>query len=221
MSSLISPEQSAFLKGRTSTDNIILIREVLHSMHAKRKFKHSILIKLDIEKAFDSVSRSAIIAAMEKMGFPLEFCYRICTCISSPRFACVVNGVSSRWFSAQRGIRQGDPLSPFLFIIAMQVFSGLMKQSVERGRITPFTCSEFSISHTLFADDVMVMLRGNKRSCMALRNLLSSFTNLTGLRINSAKSAISFSKWADASFKHTVCSSLNISFRWARILSVI
>lgn len=211
MHSIIDPAQSAFLKGRSSTDNIILIREVLHTMHAHRRFKRHILIKLDIEKAFDSVSRSAIIAIMESMGFPIEFCYRIYSCISSPRFACFVNGSTSRWFSARRGIRQGDPLSPFLFLMVMQVFSSLMNKAVDNGQITPFSCADFKISHSLFADDVMVMIRGNKRSISALKNLLHSFRQLTGLRINSGKSAVYFSKWAEPSFMHSVSSQLSIS----------
>lgn len=204
MSSIIGKEQSAFLKGRSSTDNIILVREIIHSMNTSKRFKSVILLKLDIEKAFDTVNWNAIIGVLRSMGFPGKFVSWISACISSASFSCLVNGSSHRWFSATRGIRQGDPLSPTLFILVMQIFTALMHRDVAVGRITPFRCSDFSFSHALYADDMMVAIRANKRSCRSIQQLLHQFTSLTGLKMNNSKSSIYFSKWASRSFRNSV-----------------
>lgn len=101
-----------------------------------------------------------------------------------------------------KGVRQGDPLSPYLFILVMQLFSALVNDEVASKRLTPFCYKGFSFSHALFADDVIIAMRANKRSCA---RLLSCFHELSGLRINFSKSAVYFSKWA--------CLRLNLSIR--------
>lgn len=112
-----------------------------------------------------------------------------------------------RRLGSARGIRQGAPISPYLFIIIMQVFSFLMNDRVDRGHITPFKCNNFRFSH---ADDCILAFRGNKRSLKYFTEMLSSFTAITGLKIQIDKSAVYFYKWAKPYFRRAVRDSLGI-----------
>ena len=95
-------------------------------------------------------------------------------------------------FSSTNGIRQGDPLSPYLFLLAMQVLSSLFKKVELNGELDPLACGTLSVSHIIFADDVMIFLRAAMRNAQRLKLILDQFTSLSGMNINYSKSAIFF-----------------------------
>lgn len=117
------------------------------------------MLKVDLRKAFDSVNWEFIISALRALDIPTKFITWIHQCISTPTFSISVNGTSDGFFKSTKELRQGDPLSPYLFVLGMEVLSSLLKARFDAGYIHhhPKT-SELSITHLMFADDIMVWL---------------------------------------------------------------
>ena len=120
-----------------------------------------VLCKLDIEKAYDHVSWSFLLVGLKKMGFGERWIKWIEWCISTMRFSILINGSPSGFFQSSRGLRQEDPLSSYLFVIAIEVFSCLLRRVISGGFLSGWRVRDRSgeglqISHLLFADDTLV-----------------------------------------------------------------
>jgi hypothetical protein len=153
------------------------------------------LCKLDIEKAYDHVNWDFLLYMLRRCGFGERWCSWIAHCISSVRFSVLVNGTTSGFFNSSRGLRQGDPLSPLLFVIVMEAFSKLFSVTVQRGFLSGFFVGSSSngvinISHLLFADNTLVFCRASPEHLLYLRMLLLSFEAVSGLKINLDKSVL-------------------------------
>lgn len=132
---------------------------------------------------------------LERLGFSEKWRKWILFCISSVRFSVLVNGELAGFFAGLRGLRQGDPLSPFLFIIIMEALSRLMDKAIRGGYIRGFEVGrireeEVMVSHLLFADDTLVFCDATATQLGFLRLVLLFFRMVSGLRINIAKSEI-------------------------------
>jgi exonuclease III len=124
---LISPEQSGYVEGRQIMDSVILAHEVIHSLHSTKT--PGMLLKLDLSKAFDKLSWNYLRSSLLAFGFDPAWVSWIVNLTSSALFSILINGVPSKPFSPSRGIRQGDPLSPFLFILLAEGLSRTIKAS--------------------------------------------------------------------------------------------
>ncbi|RVW17271.1 Transposon TX1 uncharacterized 149 kDa protein [Vitis vinifera] len=152
-----------------------------------------VLCKLDIEKAYDRVSWSFLLAVLKEMGFGKRWIKWIDWCISTVKFSVLINGSPSGFFQSTRGLRQGDPLSPYLFVIAMEVFSSMMRRAISGGYLSGWKVSGgrgegMHISHLLFADDTLVFCEESSDEMTYLSWLLMWFEACSGLRINLEKS---------------------------------
>ncbi|RVW70881.1 putative mitochondrial protein [Vitis vinifera] len=147
--------------GRQILDAMLIANEAIDLV--LKNDESGILCKLDIEKAYDKVNWTFILIVMQKMGFGEKWIRWIKWCISIASFSVLVNGTPVGFFQSSRGLRQGSPLSPYLFVIAMEVFSAFLKRAVEGGFLSSCRVKSRSeegvlISHLLFDDDTLVFL---------------------------------------------------------------
>ncbi|PKU59156.1 putative mitochondrial protein [Dendrobium catenatum] len=184
---IIHISQAGFIAGRQSMDNIILANELLKVFRGSQKL---FCAKLDIKKAFDSVSREFLLNRMKLKGFPDKFIDWIKGCISNVHFSICLNGSLEGFFSSSSGLRQGCPLSPLLFCIAMDGLS----QRLHHSSFIGLNQGSFSINHLMYADDLLVFGVASHDNLNHLNSSLRLFSEESGLFINPTKSHIIFSK---------------------------
>lgn len=196
MPTLISPFQNAFLKGRSISDNIIMTGELLHHMKKQKKSKNYwAAMKVDFFKAFDKVSWSFLLQVLKDMNFPAKWIQLIHQCISTVNVQVMVNGLTTESITPQCGLRQGDPLSPYLFLFCLNVLSHHLSNLQESKAVPGIKIARNSprVNHIFFADDNIVFFKANLNSCQAIQQLLTSFAHHSGLAKNDSKSQVCLS----------------------------
>lgn len=192
LSQIISPTQSAFIPNRLITDNVIIGYECLHKIrHSKGKRNGLVALKLVISKAYDRVEWLFLKQAMEKLGFSSKWVELIMRCITSASFSIIINGVPRDLIQPERGLREGCPLSPYLFIICDEIFSSLLARAEEKQLIRGLRFSkEVTISHLLFADDNLIFTWASVAECKHLKEIFDCYTNTSGQLFNFEKSSM-------------------------------
>lgn len=153
--SIISREQSAFIKQRQILDGPLMVNEVIK--YCNRKKTKLMVFKIDFEKAFDSVSWDYLFRVMNFMGFSEKWISWIKGCLFSATASILVNGSPTCEYHINRGLRQGDPLSPFLFIIAMEGLHVAVEDAISAGLYRGITVNTLTLSHLFFADDALFL----------------------------------------------------------------
>ena len=186
----ISSAQGAFMKGRQILDAVLIANEVVEDVRKKKD--EGLVFKIDFEKAYDHVEWAFLDDVLGKKGFGLRWRRWIMGCLSSANFSILINGRPRGKFMASRGLRQGDPLSPFLFTIVVDVLSRLMEKAQELELIKGLVVGRESIeiSHLQFADDTIFFLEGFEGSWSHLLELLEFFSTISGLKINKDKCSL-------------------------------
>jgi hypothetical protein len=193
MDRIISKPQNAFVKGRHILDSVLVANECFDSRI--RSEDPGVLCKLDMEKAYDHVDWSFLLYLLRRCGFGEKWCSWIEHCISTVRFSVLINGAPSGFFGSSRGVRQGDPLSPFLFVLVMEAFSRMLGAFTSRGLISGFSVgssgqSRVNVSHLLFADDTLIFCGANASQIRHIGALLVCFEAVVGLKVNLSKSVL-------------------------------
>lgn len=187
---VIAPHQSAFVPGRLLGENVLLATDLVHGYNRSIS-EPKAMLKVDIRKAFDSVRWDFVISALRALDIPHSFVNWISECIYTPSFTVAVNGSTGGNFRSSRGLRQSDPLSPYLFILAMEVFSSLLQSRFDGGYIHyHLGTADLKVTHLMFADDVMIFFDGGSSSLHGVSEALEDFASWYGLRINTAKTQL-------------------------------
>ncbi|XP_060965485.1 uncharacterized protein LOC115720373 [Cannabis sativa] len=193
---VISDTQSAFLANRLITDNILVAFELVHAIKNKTAGKHGIAsLKLDMSKAFDRVEWKFLDEVMKKMGFANGWVSLIMSCLTTNRFSFLINGEVTGSLTPRRGLRQGCPLSPYLFLICAEGISRLLQREQDLGNLHGFKLTRRApmISHLLFADDSLLSCQADESSCLSIKRVLYTYHRASGQLINRDKSVMSFS----------------------------
>lgn len=158
LDSIISPFQASFVLGRQIQDNIIIRQEIMHIMKKTRRKLGFFAMKIDIEKAYGRIRWEFLKQVLIEAGMSSDFISLIMNCISTVSYNVLWNGNQSEFFSPQRGLRQGDPLSPFLFVMCMDRLSHLINDAVDSGQWKPIHVTKQGplIAHLMFVDDLLL-----------------------------------------------------------------
>ena len=189
----MSPTQNAFVEGRQILDAALTANEAIDS--PLKGDEAGVLCKLDLEKAYDHINWDFLLIVMQKMGFGEKWAGWIRWCISTASFLVLINGSPTGFFQSTRGLRQGDPISPYLFVLGMETLSCLINRVVRGGFLTGCRLrskggSGIQVSHLLFVDDTLVFCEDSQDQMAILSWLLMWFEAISGLSINLNKSEI-------------------------------
>lgn len=184
--SLIHSDQTGFIKGRCITENFIYAAEIVQCCH-KRRAK-AIFLKLDFRKAFDSVDWSCLDQILEAKHFPMPWRHWISLLNASSQTEVVLNGVPKKWIQCRRGLRQGDPLSPYLFIMVADLLQQMIGRAFALGQLCHPLVDDLLCPVLQYADDTLIVLKAVPAHIMHLKSILDSFASFSGLHINFDKS---------------------------------
>lgn len=203
---IVSDFQSAFVPGRLITDCALVAFECLHTIRKQHSKKPFFALKIDMMKAYDRVEWSYLQGCLSRLGFAQAWIQTVMRCVTSVRYAVRINGELTDQVVPSRGIRQGDPISPYLFLLCTEGLSCLLQKEEETGVLQGIRNGRHgpSISHLLFADDSIFFVRSNRGSVEALRSTLISYCNASGQKINLQKSSIFFGKNCPVEIKNSV-----------------
>ncbi|XP_074374335.1 uncharacterized protein LOC141714732 [Apium graveolens] len=210
---VISDTQSAFLPGRLITDNVMISFEVMHYLKKKKFGKDGFMaLKLDMSKAYDRIEWKFLQDILLKMGFDSWWIHLILQCVSTVDYTIVHGEFEMGPIKPSRGLRQGDPLSPYLFIICAEGLSAMTRYYEAKTWLHGIRICRRAptISHMLFADDSYLYCKAETGEALKVMELLNYYERASGQRINRDKSTVFFSANVISYNKESVCQVLRI-----------
>ncbi|WJX78361.1 hypothetical protein P8452_61592 [Trifolium repens] len=193
----ISEEQSTFVEGRSIIDNALIATEIIHCLkRCTRGAKGELALKIDFSKAYDKVEWSYLKGVLGRMGFSDTWIKWMMLCVSSVNYSALVNFEKVGPIHPGRGLRQGDPLSPYLFILITEGLTSLIHKAVACGDLHGVKICRGApvVSHLLFADDCFLFCRSNISETTKLMEILKTYEMASGQEINLSKSEVFFSR---------------------------
>ena len=150
---------------------------------------------MDMSKAYDRVEWNFLSQVMTRLGFHTKWINWIMQCVTTVSYSYLINDSVYGAVSPHRGIRQGDPISPYLFILCGEVLSGLCRKAELEGKMRGVHVARGSprVNHLLFADDTMIFCNSSSKSCLSLLQILRDYEKVSGQKVNISKSSITFS----------------------------
>ncbi|XP_056697358.1 uncharacterized protein [Spinacia oleracea] len=187
---VVSECQSGFIPERQISDNILLATELTKG-YTRAHLSPRCMLKIDLKKAYDSIEWPFLISVMDALGFPHRFVQWVYTCISTVSYSVLINGKPCTPFKAKKGLRQGDPLSPFLFAIGMEYLSRHLHQLQTKPDFNFHPrCAKLALTHLMFADDLLLFCRADLISIDMMLASFKKFSLASGLEANMDKSNI-------------------------------
>ena len=193
---IIGPHQTSFVPGRHIIDNIVVAQEVVHSMPRKTGKRWLMAIKVDPEKAYDRLNWSFIFETLQLAGIPIQFSRLIMECIITVKMSILWNGEATEKFSPGRGIRQGDPLSLYIFVLCIKRLSHGISQVVREGFWKPIRLAKQGtpLTHLFFADDLLLFAEASIEQAYIIDAVLENYCWSSEAKVNKSKTKVFFSK---------------------------
>jgi len=166
-----------------------------------------------MSKAYDRVKWVFLEKMMRKMGFAEQWIQLIMNCVSTVSYSVLINGQPMKQFSPSRGLRQGDPLSPYLFLLCAEGLSALIRTAEREGRISgvPIAVGGTRLSHLFFADDCLLFCRANSMEWSSIMEILNVYERASGQQLNAAKTSVFFSRNTGNDFREWVRSTAGLA----------
>lgn len=188
LGTIVALNQSTFICGRCIHDNFLLVKHIAKFLHGRGK--PQIRLKLDITKAFDSISWAFLLEVLRHLGFGQKWRSLLCDLLFTSSTQVLLNGEPGQPIRHRRGLRQGDPLSPMLFIMAMDVLTRLIAKAEELHLFEPLANRAIGHRISIYADDVVMFCSTKPEDLALIKTILEKFGNASGLRTNMLKSSI-------------------------------
>lgn len=187
---VILPNQTAFIQGKLLTENTILASEIVQGYH-KIGGPKRITLKVDIAKAFDTIRWKFIFQCLRSLSVPEVFLRWLHACVCTISYSLGFNGAIYGYFKGTRGLRQGDPLSPYLFVLAMNCLSLMLNKAARNGVFGYHAkCQRTALTHLYIADDLLIFYDGSTSSVNAILDILKDFELRSGLAISVVKTSL-------------------------------
>lgn len=209
---LISPFQASFVPGCPSIDNVVVCKEIVHSMKHTKAKKGSFVIKLDMEKAYDRLEWTFIESTLIDAGIPTSLVTVIMKMISSGSCRLLWNGEVTDSIRSSRGLRQGCPVSPYFFVLCMEKLGQWIQSKAMEGRLRGVKTSKSgpTLNYLFFADDLLLFSEASEDQIQCLKEGLERFCACSGQKINFNKSYIFFSSNMREAEASRLCSLMGI-----------
>ncbi|WVZ61528.1 hypothetical protein U9M48_011389 [Paspalum notatum var. saurae] len=185
---LVLKNQCAFIRRRSIHDCFRAVQLTCRLMH-RRKLS-CVLLKIDIARAFDSVSWPFLLELLEHRGFSRSWRNWISTVLSTASTRILLNGKPGRLICHARGLCQGDPLSPMLFVLVMDVLNSMIDLADSEGLFSSLGHEDIRCRASLYADDLVVFIKPTRRDVLVLRAILDIFAGSSGLCMNLDKCSV-------------------------------
>lgn len=213
--SIVSSQQRAFVPGRLIQDNVFIAHEAYHYLrNKKQRGRFEVAIKMDMRKAYDRVEWDFLKFVLLKLGFNDIWVSKIMECVCSVKYNLLLESCSVASFVPKRGLRQGDPLSPYLFILVADVLSCMVSEACAQGSLMGVKLARGCplLSHCFFADDALFFIRANNENCEKMREILDLYCLVSGQEANLDKSGLFFSSNTPQDVRDAVTQILSIGF---------
>ncbi|CAM0881391.1 unnamed protein product [Alopecurus aequalis] len=182
---LIDENQSGFMQGRSISENFVYATEIVQCCHKRRA--PSVVLKLDFAKAFDSIDWGSLRKVLEARGFPPKWCNWMDVVFHSSMSAILLNGIPGSWILCKRGLRQGDPLSPYLYLL----MGDLLQRLFQQDEVLRHPLADDAQCPVLqYSDDTLIIFSASVEAAQRAKLLLDQFAQATGLVINFSKSTM-------------------------------
>lgn len=185
---LILPNQTTFIKGRLLLENCLLASELVNGYH-KNKGPKRVTLKINIAKDFDSITWDLLTECLHALQLLVIYINWLKECYTKISYSVSTNGRLHGFFKGSRGLRQGDPLSPYLFGLVMNILSQKLNDAAEEGKFNYHPkCQASGLTHLCFADDLLIFSDGSSKSIQGILTALEEFKQISGLSISPEKS---------------------------------
>ncbi|XP_062076415.1 uncharacterized protein LOC133781446 [Humulus lupulus] len=200
---LVQSNQGAFIKNRLLAHNILIFHDLLKG-YTRKSVSARCFMKIDLSKAYDNVDWQFVEDLLKELCFPSRFIGWILVCLQGTNYNLLMNGRLQGAFKGEKGLRQGDPMSPLLFVLIMEYLTRLLaRNTCKKGFGFHPLCKSLKLTNLCFADDLIIFCKGNIKSVEMVNSAFKEFCDTTGLSANKSKSLIYFG-WVKAESKKQI-----------------